>query len=232
MTGSPARRILVVEDDAKLADLVREYLERNGYAVDVEPRGDRASERIPEEAPDLVVLDLMLPGMDGLEVCRRVRSSYSGPILMLTARGEEADEVAGLEIGADDYVPKPVRPRVLLARIGSLLRRVEDSAVAPRRIEIGLLAIDDASREVILDGRRVELTTAEYDLLGFLAARAGRVVPREEIFRGLRGIEWDGLDRSIDLRVARLRRKLGDDGKRPRLIKSVRGTGYMLAGDP
>lgn len=240
MTDPSPARILIVEDDEKLAQLVREFLESNGYEVLLEGRGDRAVSRILGDHPDLVLLDLMLPGKDGLSICREVRERYDGVILMLTARGDEVDEVVGLELGADDYVAKPVRPRVLLARIKSLLRRSERShgatpedsgeSDAAQRLSVGALQIDARTRSASLEGRALQLTTAEFDLLWFLTERAGEVVSREAIYVELRGIEYDGLDRSIDLRVARLRRKLGDDAKQPQLIKSVRGAGYLLAG--
>ncbi|MFO8071006.1 MAG: winged helix-turn-helix domain-containing protein [Polyangia bacterium] len=235
MQGLSDRKALLVEDDAKLAELMRDYLRSTlGLTVEIEPRGDDAVERIVRERPDLVVLDIMLPGKSGLEVCREVRPRYDGPILMLTALGDEVDEVVGLEIGADDYVAKPASPRLLAARVKTLLRRFRRGGewgdpVFGSRIEIGPLAIDSAERGAWIDGEVLELTTAEFDLLWFLAERAGEVVSREVLYRELRGIEWDGLDRSIDLRVARLRRKIGDDGQRPDLIKSVRGTGYQLA---
>lgn len=232
----PPPRILIVEDDPKLAALVQEYLQQNGLDVQLEPRGDRAPARIlgvPQ--PDLVILDLMLPGLDGLSVCKAVRADYKGAILMLTARGDEVDEVVGLELGADDYLAKPVSPRLLLARVNSLLRRAAPGAVtaaAPEpeqdRVEVGPLCVDRSRRMATRGGDALELTTAEFDLLWYMAQRAGEVLSRERIYRELRGIEYDGLDRSIDLRVARLRRKLGDDGKQPQLIKSVRGTGYLL----
>lgn len=225
-------RILIVEDDLKLAELVRDFLESAGYRSAVETRGDRAAERIPVEQPELVVLDLMLPGLDGLEVLRRVRRAYQGAVLILTARGEEVDEVVGLELGADDYMAKPVRPRLLLARVQNLLRRHHESrgnGEPPGRIALGSLVIDAAARTVSVGGRPVELTTAEFDLLWLLASHAGQVLTREQIYGDLRGIAYDGLDRSIDLRVARLRKKLGDDGKQPQHIKSVRGVGYLLA---
>ncbi|MCA9513875.1 MAG: response regulator [Myxococcales bacterium] len=234
---SPQPRVLIVEDDPRLAELVREYLRENGFEVDIEPRGDVAVARIAETPPEVVILDLMLPGLDGLEVCRRVRPTFAGAILMLTARGDEIDEVVGLEIGADDYLAKPVRPRVLLARLNSLLRRRRPSGAddddagddAPNALRIGALTIVPESRVARLDGEPLDLTTAEFDLLVLLASHAGEVLPRDEIYRELRGIEYDGLDRSIDLRVARLRKKLGDDAKQPRLLKSVRGIGYLLA---
>ncbi len=236
-------RILLVEDDDRLAGLVREYLEANHLHVDVESRGDRALERIVEEQPDLVVLDVMLPGMDGFEVCRRARASYAGPIFILTARDGEVDEVLGLELGADDYMAKPVRPRLLLARIHSLLRRsadsgsVETSTANPvpdlqKAIAVGTLHVDPGSRQAMLGGQRLQLTTAEFELLWLLARHVGEVLSRDRIYTELRGIEYNGVDRSMDLRVARLRRKLGDDSADPQLIKAVRGVGYMLAAAP
>jgi len=225
-------RILIVEDDPKLARLVQEYLQSNGFQVAIEPRGDRAPGRILAELPDLVILDLMLPGLDGLQVCREVRPRFPNPILMLTARGDEVDEVVGLELGADDYLAKPVRPRLLLARINALLRRLPTPGGGAETITLGSLVVEPASRRTTLDGQELDLTTAEFDLLLYLARHVGVPVTREEIYRELRGIEWDGLDRSIDLRITRLRRKLGDDGRNPQQIKSVRGTGYVLVPAP
>ena len=229
---APRTRILLVEDDLELAKLVVEYLEQNDFAVVVEPRGDRANDAIAQLSPDLVILDIMLPGLDGLTICRQARPVYAGPILMLTARGDELDEVVGLEVGADDYLTKPVRPRVLLARIRTLLRRTAGAsdAAALRRVEVGGLAVDAGRRTVSLDGQGVELTSAEFDLLWYLAKHAGEPLSREQIYREVRGIEHDGIDRSIDLRVSRLRSKLGARG--PKLIKSVRGVGYQLVIPP
>ncbi len=227
-------RILLVEDDARLAQLVKDYLEASdALEVRIEGRGDRAVERILDERPDLVILDIMLPGLDGLSICKQVRQRYSGPILMLSALGDEVDEVVGLEIGADDYVAKPASPRKLLARVRSLLRRIPassgESAAGPEPvIVIGELVVDPGRRTASLGGQDLDLTTAEFDLIWLLARHAGEPMEREAIYRQLRGIEWDGLDRSIDLRVLRLRKKLGDDAGHPRWIKSVRGVGYLL----
>ena len=229
-----AWQILIVEDDQRLAELTQEYLQSNGLQVAIESDGARAAARILKEQPDLVVLDLMLPGEDGLSICRKVRGQFAGPILMLTARTDDMDEVLGLEMGADDYVCKPVRPRVLLARIRALLRRSEGGE-APvenqRRLEFGPLVIDSAMREVWLRGASVELTSAEFDLLWLLAANAGRILSREEIFTALRGIEYDGQDRSIDVRISRIRPKIGDDPMHPRLIKTVRSKGYLFVAE-
>jgi two-component system response regulator RstA len=222
-------RILIVEDDERLASLTREYLENNGMNVQVVDDGDRAIRVIRAEQPDLVVLDVMLPGTDGLSVCRQVRDDYRNPILMLTARTDDMDQVLGLEMGADDYVPKPVKPRVLLARIRALLRRVEtDQENVAARLEFGDLVIDNAAREVTLAGEHVDLTSAEYDLLWLLASNAGTVLSRETIFERLRGIQYDGQDRSIDVRVSRIRPKVGDDPDNPRRIKTVRSKGYLF----
>jgi len=224
-------RLLIVEDDQRLAALMRDFLQSTGeFEVALESRGDRALERIVAEQPDLVVLDVMLPGMDGLSVCREVRQDYPGPILMLSALGDEVDQVVGLEVGADDYVPKPVSPRHLLARVRSLLRRTAPPRPEPvsDRIELEWLVIDATARTASVLGRPVQLTTAEFDLLWLLARHAGEPLDRDAIYQALRGIAWDGLDRSVDLRIVRLRRKLGDDGRQPRWIKSVRGVGYQL----
>jgi two-component system response regulator RstA len=228
-------RILIVEDDERLAALTKDYLESNGLSVAIEGDGARAIDRIKTEQPDLVVLDLMLPGEDGLAVCRLVRPHYRGPILMLTARTEDLDQVLGLEMGADDYVAKPVRPRVLLARIRALLRRVRDvvevvseESNQENRLTFGNLVVDSAMREAWLEGRSIDLTSAEFDLLWLLSSNAGRVLSREEIFTALRGIEYDGQDRSIDVRVSRIRPKIGDDPVHPRRIKTVRSKGYLF----
>jgi two-component system response regulator RstA len=223
---------MIVEDDERLATLTRDYLVANGLDVTVVSNGNEAIRRIPSEEPDLVVLDLMLPGADGLTVCREVRKSYRNPILMLTARSDDMDQVLGLEMGADDYVAKPVKPRLLLARIRALLRRVEGEMEAvPQRLEFGQLVIDNGAREVLLNGASVEMTSAEYDLLWLLASNAGRVLSRELIFEKLRGIQYDGQDRSIDVRISRIRPKIGDDPDNPKRIKTVRSKGYLFVAD-
>ncbi|MBA4289562.1 MAG: DNA-binding response regulator [Pseudomonas sp.] len=227
--------ILIVEDDQRLAELTRDYLQSNGLNVSIEMDGAQAAARILREQPDLVVLDLMLPGEDGLSICRKVRGQYEGPILMLTARTDDMDQVLGLEMGADDYVCKPVRPRVLLARIRALLRRMEGNVVQAaserRRLQFGLLVVDNAMREAWLGEQAIELTSAEFDLLWLLTSNAGRILSREEIFNALRGIEYDGQDRSIDVRISRIRPKIGDDPMHPRLIKTVRSKGYLFVAE-
>ena len=233
-------RILIVEDDERLADLTKEYLESNGLVVSVEANGGHAVDRIKNEKPDLVVLDLMLPGEDGLTICRKVRPFYNGPILMLTARTDDLDQVLGLEMGADDYMSKPVRPRVLLARIRALLRRITEPLTSeqaggnsgageePVRLTFNNLVVDRSMREAWLNDESIELTSAEFDLLWLLSSSAGTVLSREEIFTALRGIEYDGQDRSIDVRVSRIRPKIGDDPVHPKRIKTVRSKGYLF----
>ncbi len=226
--------ILLVEDDRRLADLTAEYLRQNGFSVALEARGDRALARFRETMPRIVLLDLMLPGKPGLEICRELREEFDGPILIFTARDSDIDEVIGLEAGADDYVAKPVDPMVLLARTRALLRRFRDTGrgeSASRDLVLGSLRISPTSQQVWLDGRPVELTTHEFELLHLLAKQAGHVLSRKEIFRSIRGIEYDGLDRSIDGRVSKLRRKLDDDGNPPQRIKTVWGKGYLLVPD-
>jgi len=229
MVAASKNRILLVEDDTKLSRLVTEFLVANGFRVLTETRGDRAVERIIQEVPDLVILDLMLPGLDGLSVCKKVRAQYKHPILMLTARGDEAEEVTGLEVGADDYMAKPVRPQLLLARLRTLLRRSQRFDADQQQLMIGSVKIDTGSRTVQVDSQPVDLTTAEFELLWFLARHAGEVVTRDQISHALRGHEWDALDRSIDLTVSRLRKKLGDNGRSPLHIRSIRSAGYMWA---
>lgn len=223
-------RILIVEDDERLAMLTQDYLVKNGLEVAIETDGNRAIRRIVNEQPDMVVLDVMLPGSDGLTVCREVRPHYQNPILMLTARTEDMDQVLGLEMGADDYVAKPAQPRVLLARIRALLRRSENapSEDVPQRLEFGELVIDNGGRSVNLGEELVDFTSAEYDLLWLLASNAGRILSREDIFERLRGIEYDGQDRSIDVRILRIRPKIGDDPENPKRIKTVRSKGYLF----
>ncbi|MBN8412538.1 winged helix-turn-helix domain-containing protein [Halomonas denitrificans] len=224
--------VLIIEDDERLAGLTRDYLEANGFRVSLEEDGGKGVDRILSLQPDLVILDLMLPGEDGLSICRRVRSDYSGPILMLTARTDDMDQVLGLEMGADDYVPKPVQPRVLLARMRALLRRLDGAeAGGESRLSFQDLDIDNATREAWLKGERIDLTSAEFDLLWLLASHAGRVLTREEIFSQLRGIRYDGQDRSIDVRVSRIRPKIGDDPHHPHRIKTVRSKGYLFVKD-
>jgi len=226
--------ILLVEDDRRLADLTAEYFRQNGLTVALESRGDRAIARFNDVRPRVVLLDLMLPGTDGLTVCRELRHIFDGPILIFTARDSDIDQVIGLEAGADDYVAKPVDPMLLLARTRALLRRVDGSAAVKQYtgdIILGGLRISEAAQDVWLDGASVQLTTQEFELLCLLAKHAGTVLSRDAIFSHLRGIEYDGLDRSIDGRISKLRRKLKDCATTPTRIKTVWGKGYLLVPD-
>lgn len=233
MNDDNMSRILLVEDDVELASMIRDFLTPEGFAVTVVGRGDEAVERIVDDQPEAVILDVNLPGLDGISVCRTVRSRYSGPILILTARGDEVDEVVGLEVGADDYMSKPVRPRVLLARLRAHLRKaVPVDNTQPTRLEVGPLIMDSGRRTLELAGVAVDLTTAEFELLWLLMSHAGRVLGRDEIYMQIHGFRYDGTDRSIDLRISRLRKKIGDDPEHPERIKSIRGVGYLLANDP
>ncbi len=229
-----AKDILVIEDDARLAELLVNLLRNDGYTVDSESRGDQAVSRILDESPALVILDINLPGKNGFAVCREVRPRYSGRIIMLTARGEEVDEVIGLEAGADDYLAKPVAPRRLLARVRANIRKRDGTDPTPKAdapIRTGNLEIHPGQREVFISGKPVEMSSAEFELLLFLGQNIGKVVKRETVFKKLRGIDYDGQDRSFDLRISRLRRHLGDDPRKPALIKTIHGVGYLLARD-
>jgi two-component system OmpR family response regulator/two-component system response regulator RstA len=221
--------ILLIEDDKRLADLVIAYLRKQGYEVSHHLRGDTAEEAILSLRPDLVILDVMLPGKEGFEVCRDIRSRYSGRILIVTARDEDVDEILGLELGADDFLAKPVEPRRLLARIRALLRRSQAEGDSAEAMAFGTFSISQATREACLGNTVLELTTAEFDLLWLLASHAGAILSRDDIMENLRGIGFDGSDRSIDARISRLRKKLQDDPESPRRVKTVRGKGYLFS---
>ena len=231
--NSPALPLVVlVEDDLRLSELVSSYLQANGFRVSVENRGDRALERVQRETPDLVILDIGLPGKDGFSVCRELRRAFSIPILMLTARDNDIDHVVGLELGADDYVIKPVEPRVLVARIQALLRRGRTSGVAAesRTLNFGALAINTAARSVVLNGEAVTLSSNEFDLLLFLASRAGEIQSRETLYQQLYKREYNGLDRTLDVRISHLRKKLNDTDESEK-IRTVWGHGYLFVPD-
>jgi DNA-binding response OmpR family regulator len=230
LVSSTSLLVLLVEDDRRLADLTKEYLEGHGVAVVHVADGRRGEEEALSGRFDAILLDLMLPGKDGLEVCREIRARSDVPVLVLTARGEEADRVMGLELGADDYLAKPFSPRELLARIRALVRRAKGRAGPARDVvRVGALTVDPGARRVTLGGREVALTGYEFALLEALARRAGRVLSRERLMELARGSAEESFDRSVDVHVSRLRQKLGDDPKRPRLLKTVRGAGYVLA---
>jgi len=225
-------KILLVEDDQRLASLVQSFLQQHGYSVQICDNGLLAEQACKEFGPELVVLDLMLPGLDGFAVCRALRGWYRQPILMLTAKQSDIDQVLGLELGADDYVIKPVEPRVLLARIHALLRRTQGGTTADQqRLEFGKLKLNQSAREAYYAEQLVELTSYEFDLLWMLAKHAGQTVRREAIHKQIIGREYDGLDRTVDVRVSHLRRKLGDNAETPFRIKTVWGKGYLFVAD-
>jgi DNA-binding response OmpR family regulator len=232
-------RALLVDDDHELARLLRDYLGPHGVTVDHVEDGLRALERLREAADsyDIVLLDVMLPGIDGFEVCRRIRASRAVPIVMLTARGDDADRVVGLEIGADDYLPKPFNPRELLARMRAVLRRAHPPPAPPEAtepagpIQVDDLIVDAPAHKATLGGRELQLTSFEFRVLVVLARRAGEPVTREELANAVlpKGGHYDpSVDRSLDVHVSHLRQKMGDGGREPRRIRTVRGIGYLL----
>lgn len=225
--------VLLIEDDERLAQLIRDYLNVYEFSVTIESYGDRAVALVKECSPALVILDLMLPHLDGMEVCRRIRSFSSIPVLMLTARDDVYDQIAGLESGADDYVVKPVEPRVLVARVRALLRRVEPVtdyfSLDEEMLRFGSLQISPPNRAVIWHGQVVELKSTEFNLLLILARSAGKVLSRDDILKQLRGIEFNGLDRSVDSGISKLRRRFDDSGPEPKKIKTIWGRGYLFS---
>jgi two-component system, OmpR family, phosphate regulon response regulator OmpR len=219
-------RVLVVEDDPRLAEMLNEYLGQSGFRITVAPLGATALRQLADTAYDAVVLDLMLPDMDGLDVCRQIRTRTDTPVLMLTARGDAVDRIIGLELGADDYLPKPFEPRELLARLRAILRR---RTVSGRPLHFGRLDIDTAARAVLLDGIRCDLTSYQFDLLLVLAENAGRVLSRDALMDKVRGEQLEAFDRSIDVHMSRIRAAIEDDPKKPRRVITVRGAGYVFA---
>lgn len=231
-TGAPRRRAVVVDDEAALADLVAGYLERDGFEVTVCHEGGDAVEVVRRVDPDLVVLDLNLPGLDGVEVCRRVRTFSDCYVVMLTARAEEVDTLIGLSVGADDYLTKPFSPRELVARVAALLRRPRRgpaAADAPEpALHVGDLRIDVAAREVRRAGGLIALTRTEFDVLAALAARPGRVVTRRALIDTVWGPGWVGDEHLVDVHVLHVRQKLGDTAEAQRYVRTVRGVGYRI----
>lgn len=225
-------KILLVEDDIRLASLVQTFLTQHGFTVQLQSQGDAVAEHCRQFQPDLVVLDLMLPGLDGFGVCRQIRPWFKGPVLMLTAKQSDIDQVLGLELGADDYVVKPVEPRVLVARINALLRRTQSqNKTEQQELQFNRLVLKQRAREAWYENERIELTSYEFDLLWMLAKHAGQTVKREAIHQQIIGREYDGLDRTVDVRVSHLRRKLGDNAETPFRIKTVWGKGYLFVAD-
>ena len=225
-----ASTILIIDDDKKLNQLLTEFLSDFGFNTISSTHPQGGLKKLKQKSPDLVILDVMLPGMDGFELCKTIRQNSSVPIIMLTARGELMDKVIGLELGADDYLPKPFEPRELVARIHSVLRRakkIDDT----RPQSFGRLEIDFSKRIVKLDGEIADLTTNEFAALALLARNPGKVFDRDQILQELRGIDCDAFNRSVDITMSRLRQKLNDDPKSPTFIKTVWGTGYVFIGE-
>jgi two-component system alkaline phosphatase synthesis response regulator PhoP len=234
MTSLPTT-VLVVDDEQRLRDLVRNYLEREGFTVLIAADGPSALDLARQQAPEVVVLDLMLPGLDGLEVCRRLRTFSDAYVIMLTAKAEEIDRIVGLEVGADDYLTKPFSPRELVARVRAMLRRprgssAETQSEVPSPQRFGALLIDHARHEIMLDDTIVMLTSLEFALLTALAAHPGRVFTRVQLLERVWGDDYFGDDHVVDVHIANLRKKLGDDPSSPLFIETVRGAGYRFAG--
>jgi len=232
MPANPTR-VLVIDDDRKLCRLIRDYLEPMGYAVSAAHTGPDGVEKATSESWHAIILDVMLPGMDGFEVLKRIRAKCDVPVLMLTARGDEADRIVGLEIGADDYLPKTFSTRELLARLRAVTRRTARKAAAGAdetepEVVVGKLRVNPAVRVAVLDDQPLTLTPVEFDLLASLARARGRVKTREQLLEEIRERNYDVFDRSIDVHISGLRKKLGDDAKTPRFIRTVRAAGYML----
>ncbi|MBC3765230.1 response regulator [Neptunicella marina] len=225
--------IILVEDDDRLSSLVADFLGEQKFEVTCLREGSQLAQTLETRPADILILDVMLPGQDGFSLCRSIRATYKGPLLFMTAREDNFDQVLGLELGADDYVIKPVEPRVLLARIHALLRRVQtpQSVSSNKQMQFGQLMINRASREVSLKGELIQLTSHEFDLLWMLAENASQVVDRNQIYDDLIGRPYDGLDRSADVRISRLRKKLYDNQQNPYRIKTIWGKGFFFVPD-
>ena len=226
------QRILVVDDDRGLRELLAEYLSSRGLEVLLATCGEEGLEVVKRGGVDLVVMDVMMPGIDGFEATRRLRAFSSVPVIMLTARGDDMDRIVGLELGADDYMPKPFNPRELLARIQAVLRRSQPQEPEQQLLRVSELEIDLDRRTVTFAGSAVDLTTTEFEILRTLVAGAGRVIPRERLMELARGDGWAAFDRSVDVHISHIRKKLNDDPKRPVYIKTVRGVGYTVPRTP
>jgi len=224
------KTILVIDDDEKLNSLLKDYLSEFSFKVITETNPEQALNLLKRKTPDIIILDIMLPGMDGFEVCRRIRKSYDIPVIMLTARGKVEDRIVGLELGADDYLPKPFEPRELVARIQSVLRRSLE-IVKTGRLHFKNLTVDIDKQLVLLEGEAVELTTMEFEILHLLMKSPGKVFDRDQIMDSLRGLDWEAFDRSVDVLVSRLRQKLRDDPKSPQFIRTIWGRGYKFIGE-
>lgn len=228
------KQVLLVEDDERLSSLISQYLTENDFIVHRLASGEKLLEHIQTSPPDILLLDVMLPGENGFTLCNKVRPYYSGPLLFMTAKNDDFDQVFGLEIGADDYIIKPVEPRVLLARINALLRRHKDpilTGYSPQKLQYGQLIIDRATRSACLKGQDVQLTSHEFDMLWRLAESPSTLVDRSTLYTEVIGREYDGLDRSADVRISRLRKKLNDNAQHPYRIKTIWGKGFFFVAD-
>lgn len=225
-------KVLIIDDDKKHSELLQAFFKRYGISLTCAFNADEGLKKLARGEPDLVILDIMLPGRDGFEVCREIRKNSNIPIIMLTARGDVIDRVSGLELGADDYVGKPFEPRELVARVQATLRRAEQTGTSAGKLQFKDLEIGTGTRAVAVDGNAVDLTSMEYELLLILARRQGRKLSRDEILSELRGIDAAILTRSVDIMISRLRQKLSDPGKPPRFIQTVWGRGYSFVGVP
>jgi DNA-binding response OmpR family regulator len=234
MVSSKCRRVLMIDDDTELASFLARYVDKHGYQLVHAASPKEGLLELQRVKPEAVLLDISFPDGSGLELCRRVRSSNPVPIIMISALGETADRIVGLEAGADDYLPKPFDPRELVAHLDALFRRAErlSSAGDDEVREVGTVQVDRGRRQVTVDGRLIETTAAEFELLALLIAKPGHVFSRDEILNELKGIDWDAYSRSVDLVVSRLRKKLGDDPKKPRFLKTVWGGGYVFLPPP
>ena len=228
----PQHSVLLVDDDPKIAKLLRSYFEKEDFLVLTAHDGTAALQLYRDKKPDILVLDLMLPGVNGLDVCRHIRKDSDTPILMLTARDEETDRLIGLELGADDYVSKPFSPREIVARAKAVLRRTQREVVQSEPVKIGELKIDVENHEVRLAGQILDLTPTEFKILHLLAQKPGRPFTRLQIVEDSQGEAFDGYERTIDVHIKNLRRKLGDDGKEATYIQTVYGVGYKMVGSP
>ena len=230
MPALPRTRVLLIDDDQTLGGLLTEYLDQFGFTVKAMTHPDDGLRALDADPPDIVVLDVMMPGIDGFAVCRKMRETSRVPIVMLTARGGVMDRIVGLELGADDYLPKPFEPRELVARLQAVLRRGVAQREAAKTVRVGTLEVNWDAHTAHLDGRPLDLTIAEFALLGLFLRNRRSALTRDRILEATRGLDWEAFDRSIDVLVSRLRQKLGDDPRNPTFIKTVRGLGYRFIG--
>ncbi|MCK5888886.1 MAG: response regulator [Methylococcales bacterium] len=227
-------RLLLIEDDLRLAELISDYMTLQGFHVTMQHRGDTAIETFNPNRIDIVILDLMLPGLNGLQVCQQIRKLFDGPILILTAKNSDIDHVMGLELGADDFVTKPIEPPVLLARLRALLRRNQlgaDATPQVNELHFGQLTLRRRAQQVSLKKKNIVLTSQEFTLLWIMAENAGQVLDRDTLFESLRGIGYDGVDRAVDVRISQLRKKLQDDARNPMRLRTIWGKGYLFVPD-